>query len=100
MIGQTLDQAQSTLTNAGLSLGTVGREFSEEPEGTVIDSSPPAGQDAAPGSPVNLVVSNGPEPTPTPTATPTPTPEPTPTPTPAPTATPAPPTPTPSPTTP
>ncbi len=98
MIGQTQDQAQSTLTNAGLSLGTVGREFSEEPEGTVIDSSPPAGQDAAPGSPVNLVVSKGPEPTPTPTATPTPTPEPTPTPTPAPTATPAPATPAPTPT--
>jgi serine/threonine-protein kinase len=100
MIGQTQDQAQSTLTNAGLTLGNVDNEFSDRPEGTVINSDPEVGTPVGPKSPVNLVISRGPEPTPTPTATPTPTPEPTPTPTPAPTATPAPPTPTPTPTTP
>jgi eukaryotic-like serine/threonine-protein kinase len=73
------------------------------PAGQVAAQNPSAGIVVATGTPIDYVVSKGPEPTPTPTQTPSPTPSPTPTPeptpTPAPTPTPtAPPTPTPTPT--
>ncbi|HSK93722.1 MAG TPA: Stk1 family PASTA domain-containing Ser/Thr kinase [Candidatus Angelobacter sp.] len=85
--GQTQQQAEVTLREAGLRLGEVTREFHPEiAAGSVISSSPAPGVDVAPNSQVDLVVSDGPSPSPTPS----PTPEPTPTPTPEPTPTPAP----------
>jgi serine/threonine-protein kinase len=100
LLGQTQDQAQTTLQQAGLRLGTVRSDFSDEPEGRVINTVPAVGTPVEPDSSVDIIVSKGPEPTPTPSPTPTPTLEPTPTPvpaTPAPTATPVPATPTPTP---
>jgi serine/threonine-protein kinase len=96
--GQTLDQAERTLEREQLALGTVSQEpDASVPEGSVIRSDPPEGNDVAVGSHVNLVISTGPTPSPTPSPTPTPTPTPvptlppTPTPTPVPTDTPQPP---------
>jgi serine/threonine-protein kinase len=84
LVGQTRNEANITLTQAGLRLGSVEEEFSDLPEGTVIRSDPAQGTDVPLDSQVNLVLSRGPEPTPTPAPTPPPTP------------TPVPPTPTPS----
>ena len=86
LIGQTRAEATATLNAADLQLGSVSEEPSAQAAGTVIRSDPPAGQDVAPGSQVNLVLSTGPTPSPTPQ----PTPQPTPPPTPVPTATPTP----------
>jgi serine/threonine-protein kinase len=86
LIGQTRQEANITLTQAGLRLGNVDEEFSDRPEGTVIRSNPSAGNDVPLDSQVDIVLSRGPEPTPTPVPTPPPTPTPPPpTPTPAPT---------------
>jgi serine/threonine-protein kinase len=84
--GQTRNEANITLTQAGLRLGNVEEEFSDNvPEGTVIRSSPAAGIEVPLDSQVDLVLSRGPEPTPTPAPTPPPTPTPPPpTPTPEP----------------
>jgi serine/threonine-protein kinase len=62
------------------------------PQGAIISQQPGPGILVAPGTAVDYVVSQGPEPTPTPTPqpTPTPTPQPTPPPTPKPTPTPGP----------
>jgi serine/threonine-protein kinase len=86
LIGQTRQEANITLTQAGLRLGNVQEEFSDRPEGTVIRTNPAAGVEVPLDSQVDIVLSRGPEPTPTPvpTSPPTPTPPP-PTPTPAPT---------------
>jgi serine/threonine-protein kinase len=67
------------------------------PLGSVVSQEPFAGQAVAPQTPINYVVSKGPEPTPSPEPTPVPTPVPTPTPPPPPTEPPPPP-PTPTPT--
>jgi serine/threonine-protein kinase len=90
LVGQTEDQAVRTLDAAGLRLGSVSEEPSDQPSGRVIRSDPGAGTPVARDSQVNLVLSSGPTPSPTPSPTPVPTPEPTPVPTPEPTATPAP----------
>ncbi len=90
IIGQTQDQAERSLNAAGLALGNINRSFSDQPEGTVIATTPQVGVQVDKGSPVDLVLSQGPQPTPTPSPTPTPTPTPAPTPTPPP-ATPTPP---------
>lgn len=87
LVGQTRNEANITLTQAGLRLGSVEEEFSDRPAGTVIRSSPATGTEVPLDSQVDLVLSRGPEPTPTPAPTPPPTP------------TPPPPTPTPEPTT-
>jgi serine/threonine-protein kinase len=80
LIGQTRNEANITLTQAGLRLGNVEEEFSDRVEGTVIRSNPTAGTEVPLDSQVDLVLSRGPEPTPTPAPTPPPTPPPTPTP--------------------
>jgi serine/threonine-protein kinase len=80
LIGQTRNEANITLTQAGLRLGNVEEEFSDRPVGTVIRSDPAAGIEVPLDSQVDLVLSRGPEPTPTPAPTPPPTPPPTPTP--------------------
>jgi serine/threonine-protein kinase len=88
LIGQTRNEANITLTQAGLRLGNVEEEFSDDvPEGTVIRSNPTAGTEVPLDSQVDLVLSRGPQPTPTPAPTPPPTPTPPP-PTPEPSATP------------
>jgi serine/threonine-protein kinase len=85
LIGQTRNEANITLTQAGLRLGNVEEEFSDRPVGTVIRSDPAAGIEVPLDSQVDLVLSRGPEPTPTPAPTPPPTPTPPPpTPTPEP----------------
>ena len=94
---RTESEALNILIDAGLRPG--GRTTAYDaivPLGSVISQQPFAGQAVIPGTPVNYVVSDGPEPTPTPA----PTPEPTPTPPPPPPPTeppPPPPTPTPAP---
>ena len=92
LIGQTREEAKSTLEGKGLQLGLVDSEPSDRPIGTVIRSDPVAGVPVAKGGQVNLVLSSGPtpspSPSPTPIPTPTPVPVPTPTPVPVPTATP------------
>ncbi len=61
--GKTRDEASQLLTDAHLSVGTVTEEFSDTvPQGSVISSTPAAGQDNAfKGDSVNLVISKGPE---------------------------------------
>ena len=98
LAGQTLDQAQATLRDFDLRTGEIRRENHPNiPDGSVITSDPPPGNEVETGSQVDLIVSLGPTPSPTPSPTPvpTPTPPPPPTPTPEPTLPPA--TPTPSP---
>jgi serine/threonine-protein kinase len=85
LIGQTRNEANITLTQAGLRLGNVEEEFSDRPVGTVIRSNPTAGTEVPLDEQVDLVLSRGPEPTPTPAPTPPPTPTPPP-PTPEPTS--------------
>ncbi|MCU0505674.1 MAG: Stk1 family PASTA domain-containing Ser/Thr kinase [Chloroflexi bacterium] len=89
----TESEALRALVDAGLEPG----ERTEEPddivaEGSVVSQSPRAGVEVPKGTPIDYVVSSGPEPTPTPSPSPSPspspTPEPTPTPTPSPTPTP------------
>jgi serine/threonine-protein kinase len=92
--GQTLEQAQATLSEFELRTGEIRREpHPTIPDGSVITSDPPPGNEEPVGSQIDLIVSTGPTPPPTPSPTPPPTPTPAPTPSPPPE-----PTPTPSPT--
>ena len=60
VIGQDLVRATELIEKAGLVLGTVEQIPDEEaPAGEVISQDPPAGEDAARGTAVNLVVSTG-----------------------------------------
>ena len=62
LIGQTLEDAKALIEDAGLALGTVvNRADAEFAEGLVIEQAPAAGVEVGAGSPVNLVVSTGPE---------------------------------------
>ncbi len=106
---RTLSQAIQALVTAQLQAGQVTQAPDPiVPAGSVVSQNPSAGIGVARQTPVDFVISTGPEasaspseapsPTPQPTPTPTPTPEPTPTPTPEPQPTPTPvPTPTPTP---
>jgi serine/threonine-protein kinase len=84
MNGQTRTEANDTLRAAGLVLGNVTNEPSDQPAGEVIRSEPGAGISVGKGSQVAIVLSRGPTPSPTPSPTPLPTPPPTPTPSPCP----------------
>ena len=85
------NEAVQLIENEDLTVGTETSDFSPNvPVGIVISQSPRPGIVVAPQTPVDYVLSDGPEPTPTPTPTPTPAPTPAPTPTPTPTPTPAP----------
>jgi len=65
VIGLSQVAAQSAITAAGLTVGTVATEFSDAvPQGNVIDQSPPADKRIAEGSLVGIVVSLGPYPGP------------------------------------
>ncbi len=60
VVGQDLVRATDLIEKAGLVLGTVEQIPDDEiPAGQVISQDPPAGEDAAPGTAVNLVVSTG-----------------------------------------
>jgi serine/threonine-protein kinase len=99
----TESDAINALTSVGLQVGNRTEAYDPTiPEGQIISSNPKVGLTVLKGTPVDYVVSQGPQPTPTPTPSPTPSPTPTatptPTPTPIPTPTPTPiPTPTPTP---
>ncbi len=97
--GMSEDEARQVLLDDKLKPGTASEEFDQAaPEGQVIGQSPAANVEVAVGTPVDYVLSKGPEPTPTPTPEPSPTPTPTPEPTPTPTLEPTPePTPVPTP---
>lgn len=60
LIGMTLDEATTAITNAGLTVGeqTMDDE-SDKPQGTVIGVSPEEGKKLAEGSKVDLVISSG-----------------------------------------
>jgi serine/threonine-protein kinase len=91
--GKPEAEAVQLIVTDGLKVGTRAESFDPSvPIGSVVDQQPGPGIIVAPGTPVDYVVSLGPEPTPTPSPTPSPTPTPTPTPPPTP-----PPTPTPTP---
>ncbi|MDB1089891.1 Stk1 family PASTA domain-containing Ser/Thr kinase [Streptomyces sp. ACA25] len=58
--GVPVEEAQQQLTEAGLTPGTESTEFHEDvPQGAVIRTDPPAGQERRPDSAVALVVSRG-----------------------------------------
>ena len=93
--GKPENEALQLIVGGTLTVGARSTTFDPSvPKGSVVSQSPGPGINVAPGTPVDYVVSDGPEPTPTPTPTPaptpTPTPQPTPTPTPQPTPTPTP----------
>jgi beta-lactam-binding protein with PASTA domain/predicted Ser/Thr protein kinase len=58
--GESLVEAENILSQAGLSVGSVTDEDSQEPEGTVLSQSPPAGDRVPAETDVDLVVSGGP----------------------------------------
>ena len=62
MVGMTVDEAQQVADAAGLSLVVGGEEYSETiPIDAVVSSAPGPGDRVAPGEPVTLVLSLGPE---------------------------------------
>jgi eukaryotic-like serine/threonine-protein kinase len=60
VIGQSQDDAEAAIADAGLRVGDVGDEFSDQPEGTVIGQSPDPGTEVDRGSAVSITVSAGP----------------------------------------
>ena len=60
VIGLSLDEATSVLAEAGLEVGNVTSEESEEEEGTVLEQDPPGDSKADPETAVDLVTSGGP----------------------------------------
>jgi serine/threonine-protein kinase len=67
--GQTVDEATATLNEAGLSLGNVDEQESDQTEGTIIGQNPTAGSSVDKGTPVDVVVAVAPSPSPTPNVT-------------------------------
>jgi beta-lactam-binding protein with PASTA domain len=63
LVGITLDQAKNTLNATGMALGKVVEKYDERAgTGTVLSQDPSAATPAKRGTPVQLVVSKGPEP--------------------------------------
>ena len=98
--GKTETDALQLIFTSNLKLGVRTDGFDPFiPAGSIMSQQPGPGILVAPGTPVDYVVSKGPQPSPSPTPSPTPTPTPAPTPPPTPVPTPAPtPAPTPVPT--
>ena len=89
--GKSEPDAAVLLDKAGLARGVRTDAFDANvPEGAIISQTPATGILVTPGTPVDYVVSKGPEPSPSPTPTPVPTPTPSPTPPPTPKPTPVP----------
>jgi beta-lactam-binding protein with PASTA domain/tRNA A-37 threonylcarbamoyl transferase component Bud32 len=83
---KTVAAGVQLLVAAGLAPGTQTEAFDPViATGLIVSQTPSPGLVANKGTPVDYVVSKGPEPSPTPSPTPTPTPTPTPAPTPTPT---------------
>jgi beta-lactam-binding protein with PASTA domain/predicted Ser/Thr protein kinase len=62
LAGQTLAAAEATLTNAGLTVGTVTKQVAaEQPPGTVLAQSPHTGVSLPAGGRVNLTVAQAPK---------------------------------------
>jgi beta-lactam-binding protein with PASTA domain/predicted Ser/Thr protein kinase len=62
VVGQTLEAAEATLTNAELALGTVSKRVSStQAPGTVVAQSPAGGATAHSGNTVNLTVAQAPK---------------------------------------
>src|SRR5687768_1545484 len=62
MIGLTQAEATTAITEARLKVGTVAQQTSATaPSGNVISQNPASGSSVAQGSPVNLVLSSGPQ---------------------------------------
>lgn len=59
--GQNLEEAKRLLTESGFVPGTVSSEASDKPKDTVIRTDPPATTSLTVGSPVNIVLSAGPD---------------------------------------
>ena len=59
LTGVTQAEATAALEKAGLAVGEVSRRFSDAPVGTVVATTPAAGERLKPGSPVALVLSKG-----------------------------------------
>jgi beta-lactam-binding protein with PASTA domain/predicted Ser/Thr protein kinase len=60
VVGLSQDEAFAAITEAGLEVGNVTEEDSEEEEGTVLEQSPPGDSKTDPETAVDLVVSGGP----------------------------------------
>jgi eukaryotic-like serine/threonine-protein kinase len=74
---KTESEALNLIAQAGLAIGTRTEAFdSVVPAGSIVSQAPTQGQAVAPQTPVDYVVSKGPEPSPTPAPTPTPQPTP------------------------
>ncbi len=58
--GQTREQAETTLDEAGLGVAVETRNSSDVPSDSVIETNPPAGDSVRRGSQVTLIVSSGP----------------------------------------
>jgi hypothetical protein len=58
LIGFPSGDAESTLSNSGLNIGTVTQERSSQPAGTVLRMDPPFGSAVEPGRAINLVVAS------------------------------------------
>ncbi|MET1232932.1 MAG: PASTA domain-containing protein, partial [Candidatus Limnocylindrales bacterium] len=83
LVGQTEQAAIALLITDGLTPGEVTEEFSDTvAEGLIVSQVPRAGIIVAAGTPIDYILSSGPEPTLAPTEAPTPTPSPAPTATP------------------
>jgi len=75
---KTEQEALNLIAQAGLTIGVRTAAFDTVvPEGSIVSQAPGASQSVARGTPVDYVVSKGPEQTPTPAPTPQPTPVPT-----------------------
>jgi len=73
--GRTEQDAVNLIAAAGLIVGVRTEEFDDlYPAGSIVSTSPGPNEIVVPGSPVDYVVSKGPEATPTPLPTPTPAP--------------------------
>ncbi|MGH2678808.1 MAG: PASTA domain-containing protein, partial [Actinomycetota bacterium] len=74
VVCQDIDEAQGTITGAGLGFDVTGERFSDQcPEGTVAEQNPAGGAEVERGTTVRVKESQGPEPEPTITITITPT---------------------------
>ncbi len=83
LVGQTEQAAIALLLTDGLTPGEVTEEFSDTvAEGLIVSQVPRSGTIVAAGTPIDYILSSGPEPTLAPTAAPTATPPPAPTSTP------------------
>jgi beta-lactam-binding protein with PASTA domain/predicted Ser/Thr protein kinase len=60
VVGETEDDAEEILVEAGFVMGIVTPQESDEDEGIVLEQDPPGDSEARPGTAVNLVVSSGP----------------------------------------